>query len=268
MTQGAAKTTDFMLGSATIMLGPQDALFNLTDANSVGLVKNVTTKTTPGFVELTQGIRNSLVYSVMNSNAVGITAEMYEYTPSNLAYSLSLDGAQFVRQTAGSTLATAYAAPVAPAEVGDDELLLAAVVGLTVDSFVLVHTGKDDNVMIRKIISVDAGAKSIQMDSGLPMALGIGAKVEKVNVIAVGSQDNAPFLSCKIVGTLANGDTVPMLFPKVRVKSGLSMAFKTDNFDHIPFELEIYDLVEADPHFALFQTIGANGTPAKGMILD
>lgn len=266
--QGSAKTNDFMLGTATVMLGPQADLFNLTDANSVGLVKNVTTKTTPGFVELTQGIRNSLVYSVMNSNAVGITAEMYEYTPSNLAYSLSLDGSKFVRQTAMTTLGAAYVAPVDPAVVGDDELELVAVTGFTVGSFILVHTGNEDNVMVRKITAVDAVGMSITIDTGLPFALGIGAKVEKVNVIAVGSQDNAPFLSCKIVGTLANGETVPMLFPKVRVKSGLSMAFKTDNFDNIPLELEIFDLVDSDPHFAMFQTIGANGTPAKGMILD
>lgn len=266
--QGSAKTNDFMLGTATVMLGPQADLFNLTDKNSIGLVKNVTTKTTPGFVQLTQGIRNSLVYSVMNSNDVGITAEMYEYTPSNLAYSLSLDGSQFIRQTSNSTLSAAYAAPVGPATEGLKDLELVTVAGFTEGAFILVHTGNDDNVMVRKVTGFDATAKTITMDSGLPFALGIGAKVEKVNVIAVGSQENAPFLSCKIVGTLANGETVPMLFPKVRVKSGLSMAFKTDNFDHIPLELEIFDLVETDPHYEFFSTIGANNTPAKGMILD
>ena len=263
--QGSAKSNDFMLGSATLMLGPQADLFNLTDANSVGLVKNVTTKTTPGFVELTQGVRNSLVYSVMNSNAVGVMAEMYEYTAANLAYSLSLDGSTFVRQTAATTLADVYAAPVGPATVGLTAIELTAATGFADEDYILIHTGNDDNVMLRKIVGLTG--TDATLDSGLPFALAAGAKIEKVNILAVGSQENAPFLSCKIVGTLANGETVPMLFPKVRVKSGLSMAFKTDNFDHIPLELEIFDLVDSDPHFALFQTVGANGTPAKGMII-
>lgn len=266
--QGAARTNDFMLGTATIMLGPQADLFNLIDEQSIGLVKNVTVKSTPGFVELTQGIRNNLVYSVMNSNAISISAEMYEYTPQNIAYGLSLDGSQIVRQTSVTTLAEAYVAPSGDAEVGAAEIKLTAAEGFTAGSFILIHTGKDDNVMARKITAIDGATKTATLDSGLPMGLAQGAKVEKCNVIAVGAQESAPFMACKIVGTLANGETVPMLFPKVRVSSGLSMAFKTDNFDHIPLELQIFDLVETDPHYATFQTIGPDGTPAKGMILD
>lgn len=256
-----------MLGAATIMLGPQADLFNLLDKHSVGLVKNVEMKTTPGFVELTQGIRNSLVYSVMNSNAVGITSEMYEYTPQNIAYGLSLDGSQIVRQTSLTTVGTAVAAP-ADGELTAATLVVADTAGFTVDAFCLIHTNKDDNVLARKIVAVDAPTKTLTFDSGFPVGIVVGAKVEKCNVLAVGSSESAPFLSCKIVGTLANGETVPMLFPKVRVSSGLSMAFKTDNFGNIPFELQIFDLVETDPHYEMFQTIGPNGTPAKGMILD
>jgi hypothetical protein len=256
-----------MLGSATIMLGPQEDLFNLLDKHSVGLVKNVEVKTTPGFVELTQGVKNSLVYQVMNSNAAGITAEMYEYTPQNIAYGLSLDGSQIVRQTATATLATAVAAP-AEGSLTDEDFILSDTTGMTADSFVLIHTGNDDNVLARKIMSVNAGTKTVTLDSGLPLGLSVGAKFEKCNVLAVGSTAASPFLSCKIVGTLANGETVPMLFPKVQISSGLSMAFKTDNFGNIPFELKIFDLVETDPHYAMFQTIGPDGTSAKGMILD
>lgn len=266
--QGAAKTDDFMLGTATIMLGPVADLFNLVNKHSIGLVKNVTVKTAPGFVELTQGVRNSLVHSTMNSNAGSVTAEMYEYTPTNIAYSLSLDGSQITRETVVTTVAVDYVAPVDPALLGDDEISLTAATGLTAGSSLLIHTGKDDNVMLRKIVSIDAVSKIATLNAGMPVGVVTGSKVEKVNIIAFGSQENAPFLSCKIVGTLANGETVPMFFPKVRVKSGLNMAFKTDNYDNIPLELDIFDLVEGDPYYDMFQTIGPNGTPAKGMILD
>lgn len=265
--QGAALTNDFMLGSATIMLGAQADLFNLMTEQSVGLVKNVSFTSKPTFADLTQGVQNSLVYSVMNGNTNSVSAEMYEYTPQNLAYGLSLDGSQIVRQTALTSVLTPLAAP-AEGALTAAELDVVDTALFTAGAFVLVHIGKADNVMARKIVAVDAAAKSITFDSGFPVAVPAGAKVEKCNVLAVGAQSEPPFLSCKIVGTLANGETVPMLFPKVRVSSGLTMAFKTDNFDHIPFELQVFDLVADDPHYAMFQTIGPNGTPAKGMILD
>ncbi len=258
MTQGAAKTNDFMLGSATIMLGPQADLFDLMTDQSVGLVKNVAIKTTPGFVELTQGVRNSLVYSVMNSNTVGITAEMFEYTPSNIAYGLSLDGSAIVRQTAQTTTTTL-------ADADDTTITLTLATGFASNDYILIKTPVADNVLIRKITLSGSVAT---LDSALPFDIPAGSTVEKCNVLAVGAQETAPFLAAKIVGTLADGSTVPMLFPKVRIESGLSMAFKTDNFDNIPFELDIFDLVTTDPHYAYFSTIGPGGTAAKGMILD
>lgn len=262
MTQGAAKTDGFMLGTATIMVGPVDQLFNLGAQHSVGLVKNVTVKTTPSFVELTQGIKNTLVASVMNGNAATVTAEMYEYTRENVAYALSLDGSTFEPATGSTTVATAYVAPVDPAVVGANALVLTAVTGITANKTVLIQVANLDNVMIRKVVSVDAISKTITMDSGLPIGVPVGAKVSVANVIPVGANESAPYLGCKIVGTLSNGDVVPMLFGKVRVKSGLSMAFKTDNFDNIPFELDIFDLVETDPFYDYFTEVGG-----KGMIL-
>lgn len=256
---GDAKSTDFMLGAATVMLGAQADLFNLTDAKSIGLVKNVMVKSTPSFVELTQGVRNTLVYSVMNGNNIGISAEMFEYSPSNIAYALSLDGGTVVRQTASTTTAEAIAED-------DEEVTLTLATGFTVGSYILIKTGIADNVICRKITGLTGAVATVH--SAISVAVAAGAVVEKVNVIAVGAQESAPFLSCKIVGTLANGETIPMLFPKVRVSSGLSMAFKTDNFDNIPFELQIFDLVPTDPHFAFFSTLGPGATPAKGMILD
>lgn len=266
---GSAKTDNFMLGTAGVMLGRQEDLFNLTEKHALGLVKNVTVKTTPGFVELRQGIKNTLAYSMMNSNAVSITAEMYEYTVSNLAYSLSLDGSKFAPQSAATTLGAIYVAPVAaapglPIAMGLAEIELLAVLGFAAGNDILIHTGIQDNVMLRKIVSLDVPTKTATLNFGLPLALAVGAKIEKVNILAVGSAESAPFMACKIVGTLANGDTVPMLFPKVRVKSGLTMAFKTDAMDHIPFELEIYDLLESDPNYAMFAALGN----ASGMIVD
>lgn len=267
MSLGSAKTNDFMLGTAALLVGPQEELFNLTAKHSLGLVKNVTTKSNPGFVELKQGIKNSLVASVMNANDVSIMAEMYEYTPQNIAYSLSLDGSKFERLDTSTTLTAEYAAP-APADpgepiaLGEDEITLASATGFTAGKSILIHTGNADNVMLRKILSI-AGMVAT-LDSGMPVGFAVGSKVEVVNILPIGATATAPFLSAKIIGTLSNGETVVMLFPKVRIKSGLTMAFKTDAFDHIPLELDIFDLVETDPHYEMFAAMG----DAKGMIVD
>ena len=68
---GLANTNRFMLGAATLLLGPQADLFNLTRAeHSVGLIKNFALTAEPSFTELTQGVRNTVVFSVMTGHAV------------------------------------------------------------------------------------------------------------------------------------------------------------------------------------------------------
>lgn len=263
---GEAKTDAFMLGTATVMLGAQADLMNLNTENSLGLMKNVVLKTTPGFTNLTQGVKNTLVYSVMTSNQSAVEGEMYEYTSKNLSYAAGLDGSTVTPLDVTGTVDTALAAPVAPA-------LTSAVLSLGVGEgadfaagdYAFVQVGTQDQVMIRKVVSV--ASDDVTFSSGFPIAIPVGTTVRKVNVIAIGSLEDQPYLACKIVGTMANGDEVVILLPKVRLSSGISLGFKTDNFDHIPFTLEIFDLVATDPNYTMFQSVGPQGKPAKAMLL-
>lgn len=262
---GEAITDAFMLGTATIMIGPQADLMNLSKANSIGLVKNVTMKSTPGFTELTQGVKNTLVYSVMTSNDVMVDGEMYEYTGKNLSYSLGLDGSSVAPIATSTLVATALTDPTPPA-------LTAAVLAVTAASgsnyvggdYIFVQVGTQDQVFVRKVLSV--ASDNLTLSSGFPVGIPIGSIVRKVNVVAVGSLEDQPFLSCKVVGTLANGEEMVILLPKVRITSGVSVGFKTDKFDFIPLQLKIYDLVSTDPNYAMFQTTGPGGKPAKAAL--
>lgn len=250
---GEALTNKFMLGSATLMLGPVGEVFDLnTSEHSVGMVKNVTTKSTPGFVELTQGVKNTVVYSVMNSNKVMVSAEVYEYTSRNMAYSLGLDGSSLTPTTVSTTVGTAMALS---SGVTDDALLCATTTGFTAGDYVMVQVGNDDQVFARKVVSVETGV-SITVNTGLPVALPVGTTIKKANVVGIGSKADQPFLSAKIVGTLADGSEVAILIPKVRITSGISLAFKTDNYDNIPLELTVYDLVSTDADYAAFLPYG------------
>jgi hypothetical protein len=239
---GEAKTSAFMLGTATVMLGAQSDLFDLNpEDHSIGLVKNFRVTAEPSYTDLSQGVRNQIVYSVMTQNIVRAAMEAYEYTASNLAYALGLEGSNFAAQTVTTTL-TAAAIATDVALTVDDET------GFAVGNWVLIQDGADDQVYTRKLTAV--AATTLTFAEPLPKPLAIGATVRKASMIDVGTKAEQPFLSAKVIGTIADGTEVALLCPKIRITNGFSVGFTTENFDNLPFEFSFYDLLASDPFFA------------------
>lgn len=241
---GEAKTNAFMLGTATVMIGAQSELFSLApDTHSIGLVKNFTMTSEPGYTDLTQGVKNTIVYSVMTSNTVRAQMEVYEYTSKNISYALGLNGGSLNAQTTGSTLGTAYTALGATISV-------VSATGLVVGDYIAIQEGTDDKVFFRKITTVATNV--LTLSSSVPVNLAVGTFVRKVNAIDIGSKADQPFLCAKIVGTIADGTEIGILVPKLRVTNGFTMGFVTDNYGNLPFEFTVYDLVSTDPNYAEF----------------
>jgi hypothetical protein len=97
MSAGSAKTEKFNLGAATVMIGPKDQVLDLVpEKHSIGLVKNFTFSSNDQYIDLTQGVRNTVVYSVKTGSEVTASMEAYEYTSKNLAYALGLEGYELV----------------------------------------------------------------------------------------------------------------------------------------------------------------------------
>lgn len=253
---GEAITGRFMLGTATIMLGPQADLQKLGTAESLGLAKQVTLKSTPKFTDLMQGVKNSLVASVMTGNDLEVTAEIFEYTAANLAYALGLDGSTYT-QVAVSTTLTAQTALLAAT------LTVTSATGITAGKWLAVHVGSGDQIFIRKVVSV--ASLVVTVSSDFPVVIPNGSTIRVVNMVPAGSKLDQPYLSAKITGQVADGSWVTVLLGKVRITSGVSMAFKTDNFDNIPFKLSVFDLLATDPNLALF-TDATTGDVVKAMI--
>lgn len=241
---GEAKTSAFMLGSATVMLGAQSDLFDLNPAtHSIGLVKNFRVTAEPSYTDLTQGVKNSVVYSVLTGNVVRASMEAYEYTGANLSYALGLEGSAVAAQTVSTT--------VSVASVADDTVFTVAdETGFSVDDWVMIQKGTEDQVYVRKVTAVAAG--SITFHQGIREILPAGTTVKLSNVISVGSKDDQPFLAAKIVGKIADGTEVVLLCPKIRITNGFSLGFITDNFDNLPFEFSFYDQVPTDPFYTDF----------------
>lgn len=261
---GLAKTDAFMLGSASVMVGPVASLMTLDTAQSLGMVKNIMLKSAPAFTDLTQGIKNTLVYSVMTGNDVTVEGEIYEATARNLSYMAGLDGSSIVAAADKNLPGVIASATTITMAAPDVALFTAGAEG--VGDYVMIQIGEDDQVMIRRVQT--AATTTLTLGVALPASFAIAAnvKVSRCNNIALGSQADQPFLAAKIVGTLANGEEAVILLPKIRITSGLNYAFKTDNFDNMPLSMKLFDLVAADPFYSMFQKIGPEGRPAKAML--
>lgn len=243
---GTAITNDFMLSTATVMIGAPADLYDLNPtSNSIGLVKNFTLTSEPSYVELMQGVKGSIVHSTMTANPVRASMEVFEYSASNLAYALGLDGSGETAQTANTTVAT-----LVPASPAQNTLVLTSATGFTEGNAVIIEVdGTDDNFVVRTI--TDVTSNTLTLNANLP-AIPSGAKVYSANTIDVGSKVDQPFFSCKIAGRLANGKDIVILLPKIRIVKGFNLAFIQNDYANLPFEFQIYDLVSTDPMAADF----------------
>lgn len=252
---GNAKTKNFMLSTATVMIGAPADLHKLNPVDhSIGLVKNFQMTSDPTFVELTQGLKNSVVMSVKNSDGVKASMEVYEYTVRNLGYAAGLDasGVSFDQaediwlaagayQTAGKTItvSTDISSKVA---VGD---------------YVFLQNGLDDKVHIAKLATVAfaTGTTTLTIAAGYEpaatAAFPIGTRIGKVKRIDIGASDVQPEFAAKIVGLLPK-DNAPftILLPKIKITKGLGIAFQSDNFGNLPFEITPFAGVSTDPFFS------------------
>jgi len=252
---GESKTTEFLLSQATIMVGPQAKVFELTPAlHSVGLVKNVQVTADIGFVELTQGLANQAVSSVNNMLNTKISAEVYEYTARNLAYGAGIDasGAGYDPLTVSATLASAIASGVITA------IPLVSATGVSAGDYVVLQdVNIPDRVFAGKIASISSNTLTLASGYGMSSDnLGwtvANTNVLKVQNIRVGSLAKQNRFGIKIVGILPeSGQPATLIFPKAAITKGLSMSFQTDNFSNLPFEFTPYTLAAAETFYADF----------------
>lgn len=254
---GNANTTSFMLSSATLMLGPEADLHNLnTAAHSLGLVKNVQFTADPQYVELTQGIRNSVVMSVRNADGLKVSGEVYEFTAKNLAYGAGLDGSDAAYTIDDDTIwlsaASITAAATAITYTGDVSA------DISVGDYLFLQKNESDYVHIVKVTAiayVDPTTTITFTGWAIPtgMTFPAGTRIGKVAKIEFGATTAQDCYAAKIVGLLPKDNTpFTIMLPKVKITRGLSIAFATDNFTNMPFELTPYAMAADDAMYATY----------------
>lgn len=249
---GEAKTNAFMLGTATVMLGDREDLFDFTPANhSIGLVKNFNLTVDQSYTDLGQGLTNQTVFSVKTGSKIMATMEAYEYTGKNLTYALGMEGF-----SAGVAITASSSIIGTPTPTTTGFTMSGALAGLIVGDYIKIQTGNNDQVLVRKVATITGAA--LTFVDPLPAIPAEGATVSKMNVIPLGSSTACEdtFVAAKIVGTLADCSEVVLLLPKVKITKGFNMAFNSNDFQNLPLELTVYDLLADDDHYAAFAEFG------------
>lgn len=250
---GRAKTDSFLLSTATVMLGAQADLYSLNNSHALGLVKNVTMTSEVSMTALTQGITNDEVFSMKTGDSARIAMEVFEYTAKNLAYAAGLPGAETVASQDATAVTSASIAPAATTlTVAGD-----VTTDFSAGDWVAIKSGQEDHLHIAQLTSAVFSVETTLTFTGQPTPAGVtipaGATVYKVNSLIIGGGDKHPTYSCKIVGyTPADEKPIAILLPKVKVTRGMNLAFQSDNFANMPFEIQPYSLVSDDPNFAIF----------------
>lgn len=263
---GEARSIDFLVGTATIMLGlPADLRDFRPETHSIGLVKNVKLMAEATYIELTQGLRNSVVHSVKTGEPVRASAEVYEFNASNWSYALGFSGYNVGIATTNVGSATIVAVEaltpanglLAPASTsGYTNFTLTNTTNFAVGDYVLVQIGINDVVVPRRIVANASGAPASSLTFDAPIKnidIGNGVTVNKCLVVPVGRKSEQPFLAAKIVGNMADGREIAIEIPKLRVTKGFDVTFQTSDYANMPFEFTIYDQIPADVQYARFQ---------------
>ncbi|WP_353645767.1 hypothetical protein [Mesorhizobium sp. WSM2239] len=253
---GNAKTNKFMLSTATVMLGPLADLHALNPTeHSIGLVKNFQLTGEAQYTELTQGIRNAVVMSVRTGEGLRTSCEVYEFTAKNLAFAAGLDASG-----TSYDVVDEWSALAAVADDASTELTLAAATTapIAVGDYIFLQKGQDDYVHVVKVGAIDitvpaspeiTPAAGFEVPAG--MSFPIGTRVGRLKRVDIGTSVTQPDLACKVTGILPKDNSpFTILLPKVKVTRGLGVSFASDNFSNMPFEMQPYEMVMADPFYS------------------
>jgi hypothetical protein len=246
---GFAKTTRFNFSTASLLVGPMSSQLTLNDtAHSVGLVKNVMVESSPSVVELTQGRANEPVASWVNNLSLKITAEAYEFTPANLAYALSLNGAGLTTQTAVYALNAAVAAAATTFTVAGDHTT-----DFTAGAWGYLQEGTGADVHIFQVASSTfASTQTTVTITGYAVPTGMSFTTLNGRAGVFQRIDADPTaansaISARIIG-ITQDDSRPLClhFPKVRILKGFNLRFSADAPSNMPWEITPYTPVPGE----------------------
>lgn len=239
-----AKTSRFVFGTASIMIGPmEDALKLAPKTHSFGLTKEVNIEHDKNYVTLGQGARQDVIESFCNEENFTVTANVYEFSPRNMAYAAGLDGNNFTETQEYTT--------VLEAPSGNTVKLAQPIVGIEAGDFIMLQEGASEHVFHAMIEVPDS--QLLTLDRPIPAGFTANTRVLIYKNVA-GGQSKTTFHSIKIVATFPRDLTpITFIFPKVRMDSGFGVAFSRENFSSMPLRFSTFALNKYDSLHPVFK---------------
>lgn len=255
----AVKNNAFLLGEATLMIAPfgSTPVFELTPADhGIGMVRNVTLSQEADQVELRKGVMQHLVDSKKSNVRTSLSAEVFEFTPQNLFYSLSINKTAVPMKRGKLKAATSGAS--ATIVVLSDPIPGVEASGITSasdvpnGSTILIQVdgeGNDYTLPVRVTANSTLTGSDVTITAAVPagMTFPVGSKVWVVNEVPVASTAEQEFFSIKCTATMSNNQRpINLVFPKVKITKGFQITFDESNYGNLPFEFTPYFLTQSE----------------------
>lgn len=254
---GLAKTANFQFTTASVLVGPMASQLSLNSAaHAIGLVKNLTVTSDTAFAELTQGVQNQLVASMVNKFSVKAACEVYEYTSRNLAYGLGLDGtglSTYIPVAGDYPLAAGVAAAATTATVTAN-----VASSFPLGQWGYLQEGVDDVVHVFKTSIAAAFSTSTTITfAGYPVPTGMSFDTAGGVIGAFNKVDSNPalanqYFAVRLIGITSDPSQRPVIihFPKAKISKGFAMGFESNSFANLPFEFTPVVPTPSDPGYS------------------
>lgn len=239
MALGAAQTRKFKIGTAEVRIGPLTLANKLVQANSIGLLDNVTVEVSQNSVDLLGGFPKTIVDTAIVSQEITVTANMREYSRRNvevlLGGAVSTPGAADTASTA-STDTTAGATSL-PLQTGEGA-------NHTAGDLVVIYTdGEAESVSICRIDSISVD--TLTLDAGTPTLVDYAGTTATVHVfnskqVAIGDIDQTNYFALQVVEVeRATGRPVGFTFWKAAMAAGVTVGSNADDFAATDFVCKV-----------------------------
>ena len=246
---GQARTLNFLLGTATVMVGDPEELWDLTPSqHSLGLVTKVSFQVEPTFVELSHGAPNRLVYSAQSGERSSLSVEAYEMSSQSMMYALGARPSTFFSSDAYPVTCGATTATFTHGSDISDQFPVGA--WIAIQEIPPYH----DKVHYAQLSAATSG--NTLTFTGQPIKAGnqfsASARVMRVKEIPIGTiNQGKTFVSVKIVGILPQNDSpIVLVMPKVRIVRGFQVSFQEGAFSRMNFEFLPHQLLPEDPMYS------------------
>lgn len=243
---GSPKTTKFSIGTAEVRIGPMTLANKLTQANSIGLLDNVTVEVAQESVDLLGGFPQVTVDTAVISQESSMTATVREYSQRNMKVMMGEAVESFVNDVASLMVTTELTGSV------DFDVTAADGANFSAGDIIAMYPNlRPEEIQIVRIDSV--AVDTITLDAGTPLLFDMDGTAETINIfkaaeVPIGAIQETNYFAVQIL-QLQRGTARPIGFNFWKGAVGAGMTFATSAQDFASTDMVIKMLEPAESEY-------------------